>query len=446
MRNHSGEAQDHLFISYASEDAVLAQWLTLKLAAAGYRVWCDRINLLGGESYPRDINDALESRTFRVLALLSRHSILKPNPLKERTKALNLGRARGIDFLIPLNADGLTPPELDWMTSDLSWIPFDKSWAVGYRQLIKKLENLRAPKTMAYGREAVVRWYEQEPAVKTEPERLWTNLVELRVPPTLKRLQMQFPLAASLPEDWPHRWEGTSTIWAFEFPDLGPEWSGTYLTEFNWREQPVHIKLRLADVAVDLAHQYINRHCRSRGLVQSDDGDYMYFGEGIVPGERLNFVSYTEKSSFIQATGKRSFRTSTGTETAIYHLAPSLRPNFWSWPDPVVEIQMRVYLTDLGGQPLDPHKALRRRKRIVRDWYNHQWLTRLLATMTWLAAGEARIRLAIRDDVQFWMGARVRQTWAPIGIDESSLTPVEEDEPPELDDVDEFGLEADGGN
>src|SRR5437660_515138 len=39
-----------LFISYATEDAALAQWLTLKLTAAGYRVWCDRVKLLGGES------------------------------------------------------------------------------------------------------------------------------------------------------------------------------------------------------------------------------------------------------------------------------------------------------------------------------------------------------------------------------------------------------------
>src|SRR3989442_1007328 len=58
--------RDHLFISYATEDAALAEWLTLKLTAGGYRVWCDRVKLLGGESYPRNIDAAIEKRTFRM--------------------------------------------------------------------------------------------------------------------------------------------------------------------------------------------------------------------------------------------------------------------------------------------------------------------------------------------------------------------------------------------
>src|SRR5438045_6308152 len=45
--------RDHLFISYATEDRSLAEWLTRKLTADGYRVWCDCFSLLGGESYPR---------------------------------------------------------------------------------------------------------------------------------------------------------------------------------------------------------------------------------------------------------------------------------------------------------------------------------------------------------------------------------------------------------
>ena len=48
----AGNAQDHLFISYASEDQALAKWLALKLTAAGYRVWCDQFKLLGGKIIP----------------------------------------------------------------------------------------------------------------------------------------------------------------------------------------------------------------------------------------------------------------------------------------------------------------------------------------------------------------------------------------------------------
>src|SRR6202044_1348485 len=73
-------SRDHLFISYASEDGEFAEWLALRLTAEGYKVWIDRFKLLGGESYPEDIDVAIKNRSFRMLALLSRYSIHKPNP------------------------------------------------------------------------------------------------------------------------------------------------------------------------------------------------------------------------------------------------------------------------------------------------------------------------------------------------------------------------------
>src|ERR1700687_5583258 len=91
--------QDHLFISYAWENCALAEWLVRQLTAHGHRVWCDRFQMLGGESFPKIIDDAIKTRTFRLIALLSRHSLQKPNPRKERTLALSLARERGVDFL-----------------------------------------------------------------------------------------------------------------------------------------------------------------------------------------------------------------------------------------------------------------------------------------------------------------------------------------------------------
>jgi hypothetical protein len=103
----------------------LSTYNNKRLPANIYRVWCDRFTLLGGEPYPEDIDTALEHETFRVLALLSRSSLHKDNPRRERIKALNLARPLGIpDFLIPLNVDGLRPSDLPWMTSDITCIPF----------------------------------------------------------------------------------------------------------------------------------------------------------------------------------------------------------------------------------------------------------------------------------------------------------------------------------
>src|SRR5271165_4310370 len=106
------DLQKLLFISYAYEDQVFAKWLARKLAFYGYGVWFDQIQILGGESWVKEVDVAIKERSFRVLALLSKSSIGKDNPRKERTLALQLGKQRKMDdFLVTLNLDGAQP---DW--------------------------------------------------------------------------------------------------------------------------------------------------------------------------------------------------------------------------------------------------------------------------------------------------------------------------------------------
>ena len=38
--------RDHIFISYATEQSALCDWLARKLASEGYAVWYDRLKLL----------------------------------------------------------------------------------------------------------------------------------------------------------------------------------------------------------------------------------------------------------------------------------------------------------------------------------------------------------------------------------------------------------------
>ncbi|MBZ0193236.1 MAG: toll/interleukin-1 receptor domain-containing protein, partial [Candidatus Kuenenia stuttgartiensis] len=54
-------------ISYATEDSDCAEWLALRLTGEGYRVWCGRTHLLGGESYPKDIDNAIKLVRNRLM-------------------------------------------------------------------------------------------------------------------------------------------------------------------------------------------------------------------------------------------------------------------------------------------------------------------------------------------------------------------------------------------
>ena len=60
---------------------------------------------------------------------------------------------------------GLSPTELDWMTSDLTFIQFHRSWTKGFAKLLKKLKSVDAPRNVEAGRASVCDWM----AVHAEP-------------------------------------------------------------------------------------------------------------------------------------------------------------------------------------------------------------------------------------------------------------------------------------
>lgn len=439
---------DHLFISYASEDYELAEWLTLKLTAEGYKVWCDRVHLLGGESYPLDIDLAIKQRTFRLLTLLSRHSIAKRNPLKERTLGLNLGRERGVDFIIPLNVDGLSPTELDWMTSDLVFIPLHRSWASGFAQLLKKLDLIDAPRGRVDGRETVCQWYASCENVFERPERLWTNLLEIiELPPLL----LKFNLHGGRPKDWavvwPHFLQSPTVAWAFGYPPEGSSSSYVDVEEIKWEREHQHRGVRLIQVVTYLVKQHLISHCRQKGMAISNEKHDLYFPPGLISGDRLNFTGYRGRVTWVQVVGERTFRLGDGLrEKTRYHLSPIFRPMLRAFGRPVVQVQLRLHLTDTRGVPLETLKALRRRKSMCKHWWNHEWLSRLIAIASWLGDGNESFTLAENTSGRLLLSGIPIRLSSPVGINEEALAPVSFDEETEVpdEDIDEDAQQGSG--
>lgn len=142
-----------------------------------------------------------------MLGLLSKASIGKDNPRKERTQALKLGKQRETDdFLITLNLDGSQP---DWTLFDISWISFRESWADGLRRLLKKLESLNAPRIHA-GNSAIAKAALERGssllAHKTEP--LTTNWMPFVQVPEVLRIfdtsEMDKGQEKACRDFWPH--------------------------------------------------------------------------------------------------------------------------------------------------------------------------------------------------------------------------------------------------
>ena len=200
--------RDHIFISYATEQSVLCDWLARRLAAEGYAVWYDRLKLLGGENWPTDIDQAIDERTFRMLALLSQASIRKQNPQGEWLKGSAIGKKLGIeDFVIPLNTEGLLPDQIPWNLQPINYIPFFPSWAEGLTALLKKLHSVGAPRVLDNGRRVAVASIVGTSAVDEKPEELMSNCFEVvQTPRYIRRYEVESNLSrgerAALRREW----------------------------------------------------------------------------------------------------------------------------------------------------------------------------------------------------------------------------------------------------
>lgn len=389
--------RDHLFISHATEDAALTDWLVRKLTAHGYRVWCSRFKLLGGERWPKDINKAIKTRTFRMIALLSRHSLEKENPSKERQLALALSKERAEEgFLIPLNLDGLSPTDIGWELSDINWIMFN-NWANGLAQLLEGLAAIDAPRPLnTGGRAAAIETFQPSEILGQEEERVISNCLRVLDVPRLIHTykasrEVAFLEQSQLDRQWPAYKIGEQTFLAFyDHPDpleYGIDLRFTKLDSTEWTDSTRIQGANARHIVTNLIKKSLITKCGERGLVIADNRGMAYFPAGLVAKNKLMHRSYTGRKVPIHVLGERKF----GAGRMRYQLGVA----FWLRNDvlevPVVQVKVRVHVTDPANSELSAKGANSRRKKVAKSWFNHEWLSRQLAIIQFLAEDSQRI-------------------------------------------------------
>lgn len=415
---------EHLFISYATEDAPLADWLTRKLTASGYKVWCDRFQLLGGERFPRDIDRAIKNDTFRLLALISKASLEKDNPTKERTLALNIGKERKIDFLIPLKIEPLSATDLNWMISDITYIPFDQGWAPGLAQLFKKLDSIKAPKPLSDGSKVAADSVLQEELITTNTERLHTNAIEvLQIPDAIHRFDVRRRVSPAdkdaILSTWPAYFIDDSTYLSFWSPppDLQAKLNIRKAGGKLWRDATDIDGVFALNVVSNLLKQCIRIVCLQKGLKLQAESGLLYFPNGLIKNNRLKFTSYDVDKTYVLTVGQRK---KAGSKYR-YHLAPTfdVRRNFLG--NFSILLKIRLLITDTAGQSLPPRQALSRRKHLCKNWWNDHWFKRAIAIMSYLADGQEIIKYG-NEDENVILSSKFKQYEVGFGIAEERLS------------------------
>ena len=427
--------RDLIFLSYATEQSELCDWLARRLAAEGYAVWQDRMKMLGGENWPNDIDVAINNRTFRMLALLSRASMSKPNPQGEWLKGRAVGAQLGIDdFVIPLNTEGLKPHDITWNYQPITYIPFYPSWAKGLAALLAKLESIEAPRTLSNGRRLAAQSISSTPVVRGEPEQLVSNCFVIeQIPKYIRTYRAAARLSYSerrmLQRTWASRDVRASSILAFHDPpeDLIEKHGLQFVAQVPWCSADSIEGINARDLVVNLINRSLERILEANGAKYSQITRRWHLPNDASQTNRVNFVYPDGKKGYFARTGERNYRSSGRSETYLYSLSPSFSVIRDGGTPSVLVLRNHIYLTDAEGHALRGQKAVSRRKHLCKDWYNEQWSARTLGMAQFLADADLKIRFGPAGDQQLVINAMPVTVEAPKRVFDEAV-----DEPDEF--------------
>jgi hypothetical protein len=202
------------------------------------------------------------------------------------------------------------------------------------------------------------------------------------------------------------------------------------IDQFDLRHLNYYSGTSVTNILTALLHQSIELRCLNRGLKLEDDR--LYFPNKLVSNNRLHFTRYDGKKCHVKAVGERKFKvTQQGNiffEKSRYHLSPDFRFFIDLFGSPVIRLRIGVFWTDLGGNPLEDKKSNRRRKALCKNWWNYEWLSRSMALLQWLGEGREEIIIVKTDSGDFRIGLKPLSFSSSLGIDESSLPGVEQED------------------
>jgi len=458
--------RDMVFLSHANpEDNEFTLWLALRLAAEGFPVWCDLTQLLGGEDFWNDAEEAIRNRTAKFLYVLSRVANHKPGPLRELAVAGKVQRAQGLaDFVIPLAADDLPSVEFNIELTRLNAVPFRDGWHAGLAQLLAKLERDGVAKRSSFGPTAVASWWRQrahaQHTVLRQPEMVVTNLFELR-PAELYFHKLAVDLRdapieeASIP--YPAERFGDHLVSFAPAADLSPRLgSGLRIVDSIGRTVGSHSGTgprhhwSYRDERATLT-KLLNRAWQNmlsgRGLPTyqfATGAPAFYFKRDMIEKDTIYFRRRDGSATHRQMIGYKTMRRASGEQwIRHWHFAVGARPT--TTPAWGFIMKPHVLFSEDGEAIWDsPDRLARARRSQCRSWWNNDWRDLNYAAVQFLANGNATISLPVGASTALEVNAQPLEVRCPVSYDERTLK--QDAATGELTGVDIREIEADEGD
>lgn len=456
-----------IFLSHANpQDNDFARWLATQLAVAGYEVWCDLTELLGGEKFWGDIDEAIDRYAFRVLFASTLESNRKPGTLKELRLAFEAQEKYGLsDYVVPLKVDQFPFEATHNSIQALNFVRFDESWEEGLKQLLKLLVRERAPKSPTAGPACVLDWYERSQDARRRrvmrEDRCYSNWFEITLPVALyfHPLHGDPDRLPALARDFtfPYRvlgrylvtfatgltvQEALGPIASFDAPK---QVATAHFLDGGDEELSV-LPFDASNIVTDLVQQAWNAALAGREMCSHElaSGYHAwFFKNGHLEKNRAHYLPEgAKKTSYRQLVGNKSKRLLEGGRKpdGYWHYAISASPQLHGVPK--LAIHHHVIFTDDGETPWTSTARMHRARRSVcKQWWNAEWRDRLLATAAILGGTERVFRLPVGTESVIEVSMAPMRFTSPWSFFEDNETGLDETNPIELVE-DEDGDEA----
>jgi hypothetical protein len=387
-----------IFISHATpEDNKFTIWLGAKLAAIGYEVWADVLQLRGGDDWQRKLENALRNRACKVLLVANPVAVEKQGVRNELQIASDVARALKDDaFIIPLRLEPFQPP---FLIAQAQYIDFQRGWAKGLRDLLIVLDELGIPRQQSGTTEA---WRELQlrdsKSLSDTPELLTSNCIAVQKLPNCIYYHPDDQMLGSLvgyPEI-PYgagRLTFSPAVGAPEEDSGRPMQTAMILDEFladGWSALGIQVSeaRRLTTQLINVA---ISNYFKLRGL-----GVYLmanrheaFWASQTVPSGRIAFT-------WRHFSGSRQLQGRSLKRGVSWHFAVS--PSYKAFPRRHVRMLSRLVFTIDGSEPISSSRRMHQlRRSFAKNWRNARWRDMLLAFLYWLSDGSTLMTVPVNS-------------------------------------------------
>lgn len=433
-----------IFISHATEDNEFVLWLQAQLTKHGFETWSDLTELKAGETFWDTIEQVIRTRAAKVLVVVSRTAMTKPNVLDEISLAISIERAEDIsNFVIPVRIDDLPFVEFRANIARKNTIDYSRGWSRGLFQLLDTLKRDQVPQRSGAGPSQLSAWWESRrigrSKIEQKPENLLSNQFLIEGIPQqvfqFEGLPIEERTASSqYGSSLPLASNGRNWLSFFSTNELlangiaGLSWTTTTSTEELLNGNASFVRRLNPAERKRLFHGLLNRHWEwfllSKGLLQHESttrGRIFYFPTGLLTKDQIEFVDIDGVERRRKVVGYSAKR------NMFWHLG--LTGRFLNETDLMMRLRTSVVFSEDGtAYTASKERTKDLRRQFCKNWWNDRWRTLQVAATTWLAGDSSSIVIHAGEAGRFAISTRGIVLTVPIGIREDvTATSVEKD-------------------